>query len=60
MPFQSVDNLSNLIPADVAEKLIERHIYIEELIKEVRRSSYRPQVVFDLCDDNKQIKVYLE
>jgi len=59
-PFQSVDSLSSLVPNEVLQNLKDRNIVIAELVKDVRRSAYRPQVIFSLCDGNKQIKVYLE
>ncbi|MCM8536499.1 MAG: AarF/UbiB family protein [Lentisphaeraceae bacterium] len=59
LPAKSVDNLSTIIPPDVAEKLSLQEISPEDLSKKVRQNAYRPQDIFQLEEGSKEIYVYL-
>ena len=59
LPAKAVENLSSLIPPEVSEKLTEKNIDTETLIKKVRQNAYQPQEVFELVEGNKKISVYL-
>lgn len=60
LPATSVDNLKNFIPQDVESKLQKKDISLESLVSEVRRKGYKPQTVFSLVDENKEVTVFLE
>ncbi|MCM8529363.1 MAG: AarF/UbiB family protein, partial [Lentisphaeraceae bacterium] len=60
LPAKSVESLKNFIPPDVETKLIKQKINIDDLVLDVRRNSYKPQTVFSLVEETKEVSVYLE
>jgi predicted unusual protein kinase regulating ubiquinone biosynthesis (AarF/ABC1/UbiB family) len=59
LPARAIENLQKFIPPDIIEKLEQEKIDILQLVKQVRQNSYKPQDIFTLKDDPKEIKVYL-
>lgn len=60
LPAKAIENLGSFIPPDVLGKLEKEKVSIEDLVRDVRRNAYKPQTVFSLLEDEKEISVYLE
>ena len=60
LPAKSIDNLKNFIPPDVEGKLEKQNINLDDLVSQVRKNVYKPQTVFSLVEEAKEISVYLE
>ena len=60
LPRKSIENLDSLITDDIKEKLIQKKIELEQIVKKVRQEGYRPMPLFELEEANKSIKVWLE
>lgn len=60
MPRSSVERLDELIDEDLALKLSQQHIDLQELVDKTRKNGYRPGELFSLDDGTKRVKVYLE
>ncbi len=59
-PVHAVENLRDLVPPEVEEKLRRQGLQIEHLVENARRNQFSPQSLFKLVDKGKEIDVYLE
>ncbi|MSU60941.1 MAG: hypothetical protein EXS31_00870 [Pedosphaera sp.] len=57
---EAADNLTELVPLELREKLLERSIDLKTTTLKIQRSGYAPGPVFELNDGPKQIRVWLE
>ena len=60
LPGSAVDGLHDLLDSDLKEKIRERGIDLDALIRTVRENLYAPQEVFSLEDGGKCVTVSLE
>jgi hypothetical protein len=60
LPRSSVERLDGLIDQDLALKLAQQQVDLDELLERTRRNGYRPGELFSCDDGHKKVKVYLE
>ncbi len=58
-PVHAVENLRDLVPPEVEEKLRRQGLQIEHLVENARRNQFSPQSLFKLVDKGREIDVYL-
>lgn len=58
-PLHVVDRLAETMDPATLEKVRAQNIDLDELVRDVRRNGYRPQDVFRLEGDVKQVRVWL-
>lgn len=56
----AIEDLEDLLPADVKRRIGERQIDLGTIVSDVRRGGYAPGEVFSLIDRGKAIDVWLE
>lgn len=57
---EAADNLTDMVPLELREKLLGRSIDLKTATLKIQRSGYAPGPVFQLDDGAKQIRVWLE
>jgi predicted unusual protein kinase regulating ubiquinone biosynthesis (AarF/ABC1/UbiB family) len=60
MPSRVVDNLEDVIDQPVMESIERKNIDLEKIQTVVRQNGYVPQIVFELEDSERKVKVWLE
>jgi hypothetical protein len=61
MPASAVEDLNNLIEPDITERIEQRGVKIDEIVRNVRHSGFAPAELFALeMEDNKEIRVWIE
>ena len=62
LPASSVERLETLIDDDLATKIHERDISVEEIVRTARQSGYAPGELFRLTDDEsgREVHMWLE
>lgn len=61
LPIHALDNLIEIIPEDIQNKLIENKVNVEKMINETRLKKAPPGLLFSTTGkDNKTIKIILE
>jgi hypothetical protein len=55
-----IDNLAETLDEQLRGQIEARNIDLVEIVKQVRRSGYRPQEVFLLDGEAKEVRVWLE
>jgi hypothetical protein len=59
-PLHTLKHIHNLMPESVLQKLAKRNIDIEAMVSQVEESGYRPQTLFELVEENKSYRVWIE
>ncbi len=59
-PVQVIDSLDDAMGEDLLRQIREQNIDLAELVHQVRQSGYRPQEVFRLDGEGKEVRVWLE
>lgn len=59
-PACAIDDLATLLGNDLQRRLESAGHQLDELVTNVRRRGYAPGLVFELCDANKEVLVWLE
>ncbi len=59
-PIHTLNIIESIMPEFVLSKLQKRNIHLETMIKEIKESNYRPQTVFEISEEIKSYKVWIE
>lgn len=59
LPASAVERLETLLDDELAQRIAERGIELQELVSEARRRCYAPQELFELSDGSKRVRVWL-
>ncbi len=59
-PRMSIENLEDIVPDDVEEKLHEQNIKIDDIVQKSRQNGYEPMDLFKVSKGTKNIRVALE
>lgn len=59
-PLHVIDNLAETLDEQLRGQIEARNIDLAEIVEQVRRSGYRPQEVFLLDGEAKEVRVWLE
>ena len=60
LPISAIDNLHNLMPEKVSNKIDESQIDLKEITKRVKDSQFSPQDLFSLMIEKRSYKVWIE
>jgi predicted unusual protein kinase regulating ubiquinone biosynthesis (AarF/ABC1/UbiB family) len=60
LPISAIDNLHNLMPEKVSNKIDESRIDLKEITKKVKDSQFSPQDLFSLMIEKRSYKVWIE
>jgi len=55
-----IDDLEQLLDPELMVKIRERHIELEQIVRDIRRRGYTPGPVFQMDEGSKHIAVWLE
>jgi hypothetical protein len=55
-----IDDLEQLLDPDLMTKIRDRHIELEQIVRDIRRRGYTPGPVFEMDEGAKHIAVWLE
>ncbi len=60
LPISALDNLHNLMPDKVSNKIDESQLDLKEITKRVKDSQFSPQELFSLTIEKRSYKVWIE
>ena len=60
MPARVADDLQSIIDPPVKESIDRQNIDLDAIQKRARQTGFVPQVLFDLKDSEREVKVWLE
>ncbi len=60
LPASAVERLESLLEDELLEKIAQRGISLSQLVKGARRAGFAPQALFELEDDGKRVRVWLD
>jgi predicted unusual protein kinase regulating ubiquinone biosynthesis (AarF/ABC1/UbiB family) len=60
MPARVVDNFEDVIESSVMETINRQNIDLNQIKTTIRKNCYSPQMVFELEDSERKVKVWLE
>jgi predicted unusual protein kinase regulating ubiquinone biosynthesis (AarF/ABC1/UbiB family) len=55
-----IDDLNQLLEPDLLQRIRERHIELDRIVRDIRRRGYTPGPVFEMDEGPKHIAVWLE
>ena len=59
-PLHVIDNLEESMDAELMRQIEAQNIDLARIVRGVRENGYRPQEVFQLNSENKEVRVWLE
>jgi hypothetical protein len=60
LPISAIDNLYNLMPEKVSNKIDESKIDLKDITYRVKKSQFSPQDLFSLAIEKRSYKVWIE
>lgn len=60
MPARVVNNLEEIIDPPVMESIKRQKIDLDQIMKRVEQNGYAPQIIFELEDSERKVRVWLE